>query len=161
DNEERPKVDDGDPAFHALEVGPETAQRIDAAEISDQGDKSEYSHADGKRRRLRTVFCIEACEDEPDGKSYFDQNAEIERCAGNKREEKRVRDDKRKDRNEEEERDRDAAQNFLESHGNDYSMPGLNVKLQGVLGVNFWESLIPDLVHAGIIRFLVFEQFPG
>ena len=36
-----PEMDNDDPTFHALEVGPKTANRIDSEKIGDQGNKGE------------------------------------------------------------------------------------------------------------------------
>ena len=54
-DEEHPQMDDGDPTFHTLEVGPEAADRIDAEEIGDECDEGESGDADSEGVFLRPI----------------------------------------------------------------------------------------------------------
>lgn len=100
-HEEHPEMDDGDPAFHAFKVGPETAKRIDADEVGHESDEGKNGDAYGKSIEFGTILCVEKCQDDPAQESDLYQNTEIETFAGNERKEERIGDYERKDRYEE------------------------------------------------------------
>ena len=89
------------PAFHALIVRPETANRVDTEEICDKSDQSKRRDNNGQLVPSRRVLPVAIHEDEPESKSQFNDYAEKECLAGDKWKEHAVGDNERKYRNNE------------------------------------------------------------
>lgn len=95
----------GKPAFHALEVRPQTAERIDSQEIRYEYDDYKERDSQSERSEFGAVTRLKKGQNDPAGKDQLDNQSKIESFAGYKREEIRVENDQRKDRDYEDQTD--------------------------------------------------------
>lgn len=115
-HEEHPEMENGEPAFHALEVGPDATHWIDAEQSSDQRYDGKGSHPYRERRELGSISDIPERQYQPSCESELHEDTEVERLAGNEREEVAIDDDQWEYGYQEESGESKEASDFLQAH---------------------------------------------